>query len=77
MIVKKRPKKPYENQWDDPYSVKDLLEEKRTELSQLNALLRVVSKNATIGDEPISKRDELKRQIKHLEREIRSLQRKL
>lgn len=77
MVVKKNEKKRYDPFGDDVYSIKDLIEEKRKEIRDLELRLKSLPKNGFIENEEGTERDRVKRQIKHLEKEIKNLQRKL
>ncbi len=77
MIVKRNEKKGYNPLKDDVYSIKDLIEEKRKEIRELESQFRALAKNDFNEDDGDSERDKLKRQIKRLEKELKSLQRKL
>ena len=77
MIVKKNEKKGYNTFRDDIYSIKDLIEEKRKEISELESRLRNLPKNNSNGDGEESEKEKLRRQIKRSEKELKSLQRKL
>ncbi len=78
MIVKRNEKKRYYSYEDDTHSIKDLIEEKRKEIREIESRLKKLPKTDTLdngGEE--TERDRLKRRIKHLEKEIRNLQRNL
>lgn len=77
MIVKKNEKKGYNSFRDDIYSIKDLIEEKRKEIRELESRLRSLAKTDFNENDEESERDKLKRQVKRLEKELKSLQRKL
>ncbi len=77
MIVKKNEKKGYNPFRDDIYSIKDLIEEKRKEIRELESRLRSLVKTDFNENDGESERDKLKRQVKRLEKELKSLQRKL
>ncbi len=77
MIVKKNEKKGYNPFRDDIYSIKDLIEEKRKEIRELESRFRSLPKNDFADNDGESERDKVKRQIKRLEKELKSLQRKL
>lgn len=77
MIVKRNEKKRYYSFGDDTHSIKDLIEEKRKEIKEIELRLKKLPKNDTIDDEEETERDKLKKQIKYLEKEIRDLQRNL
>ena len=76
MVVKKNAKKYYSYE-DDTDSIKDLIEEKRKEIKEIESRMKKLTKTDTIEDGEETERDRLKRQIKHLEKEIRNLQRSL
>jgi predicted RNase H-like nuclease (RuvC/YqgF family) len=77
VIVKKNEKKGYNPFRDDIYSIKDLIEEKRKEIRELESRLRSLVKTDFNENDGESERDKLKRQVKRLEKELKSLQRKL
>ena len=77
MIVKKNEKKGYNSFRDDIYSIKDLIEEKRKEIRELESRLRSLVKTDFNENDGESERDKLKRQVKRLEKELKILQRKL
>lgn len=77
MVVKKNEKKRYYLFGDDIHSTKDVIEEKRKEIRELESMLRSLPKIDFIDNDRESERDKVKRQIKRLEKEIKSLQRKL
>ena len=77
MIVKKDEKKHYYSYGDDIHSIKDLIEEKRKEIREIEANIKKLPKNDTMDNEEETERDKLKRKIKYLEKEIRELQRNL
>lgn len=77
MIVKRKEKKGYNHLKDDVYSIKDLIEEKRKEIRELESQFRVLTKNDFNENDEGLERDKLKRQIKRLEKELKSLQREL
>ena len=77
MIVKKNEKKGYNPFRDDIYSIKDLIEEKRKEIRELESRLRSLAKTDFNENDGESERDKLRRQVKRLEKELKSLQRKL
>lgn len=77
MVVKKNEKKRYYLFGDDIHSTKDVIEEKRKEIRELESMLRNLPKIDFIDNDRESERDKVKRQIKRLEKEIKSLQRKL
>ena len=77
MVVKKNEKKRYDPLGDDVHSIKDLIEEKRKEIRELESRLKSLPKNDLTDDEGETERDRIKRQVKRLEKEIRTLQRKL
>ncbi len=77
MIVKRNEKKRYYSFGDDTHSIKDLIEEKRKEIKEIELRLKKLPKNDAIDDEEETERDKLKKQIKYLEKEIRDLQRNL
>ncbi|MDD3655685.1 MAG: hypothetical protein PHI72_02860 [Atribacterota bacterium] len=78
MIVKKNEKKRYFSYGDDTHSIKDLIEEKRKEIREIESQIKKLPKIDTMDNEgEETERDSLKRQIKHLEKEIRNLQRNL
>ncbi len=77
MIVKKNEKKGYNSFRDDIYSIKDLIEEKRKEIRELESRLRSLAKTDFNENDEESERDKVKRQVKRLEKELKSLQRKL
>lgn len=76
MVVKKNAKKYYSYE-DDTDSIKDLIEEKKREIKEIESRMKKLTKTDTIEDGEETERDRLKRQIKHLEKEIRNLQRSL
>ena len=76
MVVKKNIKKYYSYE-DDINSIKDLMEEKKREIKEIESRMKKLTKTDTIEDGEETERDRLKRQIKHLEKEIRNLQRNL
>lgn len=77
MIVKRNEKKHYYSYGDDIHSIKDLIEEKRKEIREIEANIKKLPKNDTMDNEEETERDKLKRKIKYLEKEIRELQRNL
>ena len=77
MIVKKNEKKGYNSFRDDIYSIKDLIEEKRKEIRELESRLRSLAKTDFNENDEESERDKVKRQVKRLEKELKNLQRKL
>ena len=77
MIVKKNEKKGYNSFRDDVYSIKELIEEKRKEIRELESNLRSITKINSDDDNEESERDKIKRQIKRMEKELKNLQRKL
>jgi len=78
VIVKKDEKKHYYSYGDDIHSIKDLIEEKRKEIREIEAHIKKLPKNDTMNnEEEETDRDRLKRKIKYLEKEIRELQRNL
>lgn len=77
MVVKKNEKKHYYSYGDDTDSIKDLIEEKRKEIKEIESRMKKLTKNDTIKDGEETEKDRLKRQIKHLEKEIRNLQHNL
>ena len=78
VIVKKDEKKHYYSYEDDIHSIKDLIEEKRKEIREIEAHIKKLPKNDTMNnEEEETDRDRLKRKIKYLEKEIRELQRNL
>jgi len=77
VIVKKNEKKGYNPFRDDIYSIKDLIEEKRKEIRELESRLRSLVKTDFNENDGESERDKLKRQVKRLEKELKILQRKL
>jgi len=77
VIVKKNEKKGYNAFRDDIYSIKDLIEEKRKEIRELESRLRNLPKNNSNGDGEESEKEKLRRQIKRSEKELKNLQRKL
>jgi len=77
VVVKKNEKKRYYLFGDDIHSTKDVIEEKRKEIRELESMLRNLPKIDFIDNDRESERDKVKRQIKRLEKEIKSLQRKL
>jgi len=77
VIVKKNEKKGYNPFRDDIYSIKDLIEEKRKEIRELESRLRSLAKTDFNENDGESERDKLRRQVKRLEKELKSLQRKL
>jgi predicted RNase H-like nuclease (RuvC/YqgF family) len=77
VIVKKNEKKGYNPFRDDIYSIKDLIEEKRKEIRELESRLRSLVKTDFNENDGESERDKLKRKVKRLEKELKSLQRKL
>jgi len=77
VIVKKNEKKGYNSFRHDIYSIKDLIEEKRKEIRELESRLRSLTKIDFNENDGESERDKLRRQVKRLEKELKSLQRKL
>lgn len=77
MIVKKNEKKGYNSFRDDVYSIKELIEEKRKEIRELESNLRSITKINSDDDNEESERGKIKRQIKRMEKELKNLQRKL
>ena len=77
MIVKKNEKKGYNSFRDDVYSIKELIEEKRREIRELESNLRSITKINSDDDNEESERGKIKRQIKRMEKELKNLQRKL
>lgn len=78
MIVKRNGKKRYYSYEDDTNSIKELIEEKRREIREIESRLKKLPKIDIIDNEgEETERDRLKRKIKHLEKEIRNLQRNL
>lgn len=77
MVVKKNEKKRYDIFGDDTHSIKDLIEEKRKELKEYELQLKNLPKEDFTDNEEESERDRVKRKIKHLEKEIKTLQRNL
>ncbi len=77
MVVKKNEKKHYYSFEDDTHSIKDLIEEKRKEIREIEERIKKLPKIEVMNNEEESERDKLKRQIKRLEKEIRNLQRNL
>jgi len=77
VIVKKNEKKEYNSFRDDVYSIKELIEEKRKEIRELESKLRNITKINSDDDNEESERDKIKRQIKRMEKELKNLQRKL
>ena len=77
MVVKKNEKKHYYSHVDDTHSIKDLIEEKRKEIRAIESCMKELTKSDTVEDGEETERDILKRQIKHLEKEIKNLQRSL
>lgn len=78
MIVKRNEKKHYYSYEDDIHSIKDLIEEKRKEIREIEAHIKKLPKSDTMdNEEEETERDVLKRKIKYLEKEIRELQRNL
>jgi len=77
VIVKKNEKKGYNPFRDDIYSIKDLIEEKRKEIRELESQLRSLAKIDFNENDGESERDKLRRQVKRLEKELKGLQRKL
>jgi DNA-binding transcriptional regulator GbsR (MarR family) len=75
--VKKNEKKEYNSFRDDVYSIKELIEEKRKEIRELESKLRNITKINSDDDNEESERDKIKRQIKRMEKELKNLQRKL
>jgi hypothetical protein len=75
--VKKNEKKGYNPSRDDVYSIKDLIDDKRREIKDLESHLRSLPKNDIIENDGETERDRIKRQIKRLEKELKGLQRKL
>ena len=70
--------KHYYSYGDDIHSIKDLIEEKRKEIREIEAHIKKLPKNDTMNsEEEETERDKLKRKIKYLEKEIRELQRNL
>jgi DNA-binding transcriptional regulator GbsR (MarR family) len=77
VIVKKNEKKGYNSFRDDVYSIKELIEEKRREIRELESNLRSITKINSDDDNEESERGKIKRQIKRMEKELKNLQRKL
>jgi len=77
VIVKKNEKKGYNPFREDIYSIKDLIEEKRKEIRELESRLRSLTKIDFNENDGESERDKLRRQVKRLEKELKGLQRKL
>ncbi len=77
MIVKKNEKKGYNSFMDDVYSIKDLIEEKRKEIRELESRLRNLPKNNFSENDEESEKEKLRRHIKRSEKELKNLQRKL
>jgi len=77
VIVKKNEKKEYNSFRDDVYSIKELIEEKRKEIRELESKLRNITKINSDDDNEESERGKIKRQIKRMEKELKNLQRKL
>ena len=77
MIVKRNEKKGYNPFRDDIYSIKELIEEKRKEIRELESQLRSLAKIDFNENDGESERDKLRRQVKRLEKELKGLQRKL
>jgi len=77
VIVKKNEKKGYNSFRDDVYSIKELIEEKRKEIRELESNLRSITKINSDDDNEESERGKIKRQIKRMEKELKNLQRKL
>ncbi len=77
VVVKKNEKKRYYLFRDDTHSTKDLIEDKRKEITELESRLRSLPKIDFMDNEEGSERDKVKRQIKKLEKEIKLLQRQL
>jgi DNA-binding transcriptional regulator GbsR (MarR family) len=75
--VKKNEKKGYNSFQDDIYSIKELIEEKRKEIRELESRMRNIAKNNSDDNNEESERGKIKRQIKRVEKELKSLQRKL
>jgi len=77
VVVKKNEKKRNYFIVDDIHSIKDLIEDKRKEIRELELQLKSLPKVESIDNEEDTKRGSIKRQIKRLEKEIKALQRKL
>jgi len=77
VVVKKNEKKRYYPLGDDIHSIKDLIEEKRKEIRELESQWKSLPKIDFTDNGEETERDKLKRQIKRLEKEIKILQRKL
>jgi len=77
VIVKRNEKKGYNPFRDDIYSIKELIEEKRKEIRELESQLRSLAKIDFNENDGESERDKLRRQVKRLEKELKGLQRKL
>ena len=77
MVVKKSEKKRYYLFGDDIHSIKDLIEDKRKEIRELESHLKNLPKVELTDNEEESERGSIRRQIKRLEKEIKVLQRKL
>ena len=77
MVVKKNEKKRNYFIVDDIHSIKDLIEDKRKEIRELELQLKSLPKVESTDNEENTKRGSIKRQIKRLEKEIKALQRKL
>ena len=75
--MKKNEKKRYYLFRDDTHPTKDLIEDKRKEITELESRLRSLPKIGFSDNKEGSERDMVKRKIKRLEKEIKSLQRKL
>ena len=70
-------KKEYHSFRDDVHSIKDLIEEKRNELKELKSRLKNLPKSEFAEGEEEAQKEKFRRLLKHLEREIKSLQREL
>lgn len=77
MVVKKNEKKRNYFIVDDIHSIKDLMEDKRKEIRELELQLKSLPKVEFKDNEEDTNRGSIKRQIKRLEKEIKALQRKL
>ena len=77
MVVKRNEKKHYYSYGEDIHSIKDLIDEKRKEMREIEAHIKKLPKNDTTDNEEETERDKLKKQIKYLEKEIRGLQRNI
>lgn len=77
MTVKKNEKNRYYSYGDDAHSIKELIEDKRKEIKEIESRMKKLTKIDTMENEGETEKDRLKRKIKHLEKEVRNLQRNL